>query len=130
MSHEPLNQASIGAGARALDQLRQMTASLEEGLAALSANSLGGIEESLWTQETLSALLRRSVHALREARIAPSEAGDLRAAAARLLALNRSYELVVKDATRTAALLRTLAGGSGHEHSAHPAAAYTLSYEI
>lgn len=116
---------------RALDQLRQMIASVEQAIAALSTNSLRGIEDCLWTQETLSALLRRSLHELRHARISPVDAGELRTAAMRLLALNRCYELIVQEAARTAALLRSLTTGSAHDRQTQPAKTYTsLSYEI
>lgn len=93
---------------RVLDEMLALTASVEQAVHALSRNSLPEFEDSLWLQETLGQLLRRSIQKLRCASVSAADRSALRTVAARLLQIVCSYDAVVGEGAKMAAFLREL----------------------
>lgn len=114
-----------------INHLAEIAKSIEQALSALSRHSLSEMEESLWTQERLSALIRRAVQDLRVTAVSPPEAEALRSALMHVARVNRCYDLVIREAACTNAILRAALSNSHPQHSAGPGSSYgSLSFEI
>lgn len=104
-----------------LQQFGMLQLELETAIDALSRNALTDFEHSLWQQEMLSTGLRRSLALLGIAPIDQKLRAELRSAAAALQKISRTYQAVIEQGGRSAALLHGVCSlhQAGPQHTTH-----------
>ena len=91
-----------------LEHFTEMELQLEAAISAIATNSLSAFESSLWQQEMLCAVLRRSVAALHGYRCPADTAALLRASVRNLLLRNRVYEVLIMQSKQAISVLNDL----------------------
>src|SRR5579864_9367065 len=88
--------------------LRDLEQEVRTATTAIARNRLADLEESLWRQETLCSTLKRSIVALRLAKLSAAPTVHLRDAATDLRAQTLIYEKLVAQSSRSTAILQHL----------------------
>jgi hypothetical protein len=91
-----------------VQQLEDLQHELQTAISAVARNSLADFEHSLWRQEMLCAGLKRSIFVLGRYAADKQSLAPLRVANIVLQNLNRSYESLVQQSSRSVALLQDL----------------------
>jgi hypothetical protein len=104
-----MSKSSHNTGGHEAAECRQHIEDLQEELqaamAAIAQNSLVDLELSLWRQEMLCVALHRSAGELKHSVADRESLSRLHSAAQSLQALNRTYDRLVRQSSRSAAFL-------------------------
>lgn len=106
---------AVSIGQLCLQQIDSLRGELEAAIGAIARNSLPDFERSLWQQEMLSTSLQRSLAALDTLTIDPTLRTRVQAAGARLQRTGHSYQQLVAQSSRCAAVLQDLGNLYQHE---------------
>jgi len=101
-----------------LHVLRSLAAELQRAISAISSNNLHELEDSITTQQDLSSRLHQLASELSHSASSPSPSAsgpvsaelmpEIRAAAAELQVLNRRYSILIRNSSRSVALMVSL----------------------
>jgi hypothetical protein len=97
-----------GVGAVSLQNVKDLQDELQAAISAVARNSLSDLELSLWRQEMLCAGLKRSLFVLRRSAPGKELLRRLRGESVSLQHMNRSYESLVQQSSRSMSLLQDL----------------------
>jgi hypothetical protein len=106
--NEAIQLKEASPGIACLRRLAELHSEMKAAIAAIASNSLSDLEHSLWRQEMICAGLKRSIFTLRRSALSAETLGNLRDVSHSLRELNRSYESLVQQSNRSAALLLDL----------------------
>ncbi len=104
-----------------LEQLDVLREEIGSAMAAISGNSLGALEESLWRQEILCVSLTRLLQAASEGNLNGTALIRMRSTMTALHTLNKTYADLVEQAKSSNHLLYSLCSSykdSGSRHTA------------
>ena len=107
----PISPAMSHPAASYLHEMEQLSDEIRSAMLAISGNQLSVFEASLWRQQVLCTSLKHLSQTFAPETVQPSLQQRLRETAAALLDLNRSYSLLVEQASQSSDLLYRLCRG-------------------
>jgi hypothetical protein len=111
ISQAPISQENLQSPASYLHGMEQLRDEIQTAMLAISGNRLSVLEESLWRQQVLCTSLKHLSHTFASENVESPLMDRLRETSLALQNLNRSYLLLVQQASQSNDLLYRLCRG-------------------